>query len=184
MFCPHTQRYMVGVLPLTREWIEITHVRVEMSVDVFSLSRGSGLKSLDSDVSKLGAAVLPLTREWIEMSMRCAYPPSWRVLPLTREWIEIPKVAVIVVLSAVLPLTREWIEISSPYSLRSSLTFSLSRGSGLKYNLNLVHHIKQPRFSLSRGSGLKSPFEHAALQLSSVLPLTREWIEMPKMVYN
>ena len=68
MFCPHTQRYMVGVLPLTREWIEITHVRVEMSVDVFSLSRGSGLKSLDSDVSKLGAAVLPLTREWIEIS--------------------------------------------------------------------------------------------------------------------
>ena len=55
------------VLPLTREWIEISAV-------------GGGARS---------GGVLPLTREWIEMSSRLGSFHRNSVLPLTREWIEI-----------------------------------------------------------------------------------------------
>ena len=61
---------MIGyaVLPLTREWIEITVI----------------------SVMRLGVlCVLPLTREWIEIVFSLESFYHGKVLPLTREWIEI-----------------------------------------------------------------------------------------------
>ena len=56
-------------------------------------------------------------------------------------------------------------------------TFSLSRGSGLKFVI--VGDVSQcAAFSLSRGSGLKFDVSHSESGLHSVLPLTREWIEI------
>ena len=55
------------VLPLTREWIEISAVIVLQDI----------------------APVLPLTREWIEISILICFTIFLTVLPLTREWIEI-----------------------------------------------------------------------------------------------
>ena len=55
------------VLPLTREWIEI-------SLRILSCKR---------------FIVLPLTREWIEIARCFLKPEHLPVLPLTREWIEI-----------------------------------------------------------------------------------------------
>ena len=57
------------VLPLTREWIEI---------------------SVASATSRALSTVLPLTREWIEInSVNSKTLVVFAVLPLTREWIEI-----------------------------------------------------------------------------------------------
>ena len=61
------------VLPLTREWIEIT----------------------DGQPCKTVIPVLPLTREWIEIITVFDRHSSIIVLPLTREWIEITSVMII-----------------------------------------------------------------------------------------
>ena len=56
------------VLPLTREWIEISSQPTKkQSLPQFSLLRGSGLKFLLPHPNELICIVLPLTREWIEM---------------------------------------------------------------------------------------------------------------------
>ena len=61
----------LGVLPLAREWIEIT---LPFSASSLSL-------------------VLPLAREWIEIVGKHAAIVKRTVLPLAREWIEIPKIS-------------------------------------------------------------------------------------------
>ena len=77
----------------------------------------------------------------------------------------------------VLPLTREWIEIINFLYLSSSRTFSLLRGSGLKFYCQISLHIRY-WFSLLRGSGLKFTESVKQQPLGTVLPLTREWIEI------
>ena len=56
-----------GVLPLTREWIEMAQTAVATAAATFSLLRGSGLKYRCACAFALKAKVLPLTREWIEI---------------------------------------------------------------------------------------------------------------------
>ena len=55
------------VLPLTREWIEMSAPATEYYCP----------------------RVLPLTREWIEITKKTKSEQIAIVLPLTREWIEI-----------------------------------------------------------------------------------------------
>ena len=55
----------------------------------------------------------------------------------------------------VLPLTREWIEISSQSGANSVTSFSLLRGSGLKWQQAYERAEAMGMFSLLRGSGLK-----------------------------
>ena len=59
---------MLKVLPLTREWIEISGGGWEHVSVSFSLLRGSGLKCLAASQSAQNQYVLPLTREWIEIA--------------------------------------------------------------------------------------------------------------------
>ena len=79
------------------------------------------------------------------------------VLPLTREWIEIMVAEPVNITASVLPLTREWIEILATTTEQVEGTFSLLRGSGLKFCKSIL-----PR------------------SINGVLPLTREWIEMER----
>ena len=77
------------VLPLTREWIEISAVWSGLKLPKFSLLRGSGLKSRERNKWSVRCKVLPLTREWIEIFYLARLCYQELVLPLTREWIEI-----------------------------------------------------------------------------------------------
>ena len=63
-----------GVLPLTREWIEISNISVKGQAEVL---------------------VLPLTREWIEIAYAGEEEYFLYVLPLTREWIEIQSLSTV-----------------------------------------------------------------------------------------
>ena len=79
-----------AVLPLTREWIEIRSLQTNLTSPLFSLLRGSGLKSYDHLWQDTQDLVLPLTREWIEITKSPkGLNGTSEVLPLTREWIEI-----------------------------------------------------------------------------------------------
>ena len=80
------------VLPLTREWIEISPQQKASYLRPFSLLRGSGLKFLVFSLKIGQIFVLPLTREWIEILTTTSLRGfGTSVLPLTREWIEIQR---------------------------------------------------------------------------------------------
>ena len=86
--------------------------------------------------------------------------------------------------NTVLPLTREWIEIAPicPTENRPKRSPSYE---GVDWNLVLNSEVKiKPAFSLLRGSGLKSPPTALELPLPPVLPLTREWIEIPQPIVS
>ena len=144
------------VLPLTREWIEIVNFGMKYLSIRFSLLRGSGLKfSVDLDVAA-NYIVLPLTREWIEMFTSLTTLTRYGTFSLLRG---------------------SGLKYNGGNKARCFNRFSLLRGSGLKCDvlLNLEELLV---FSLLRGSGLKWAWQYCFVVCNSVLPLTREWIEM------
>ena len=122
--------------------------------------------------------VLPLTREWIEIYQRSQHSKRrWNGSPSHEgvDWnylsgsCQCPN-------RSVLPLTREWIEIVFRELLRQFRQFSLSRGSGLKFfrDRKITCVVRSPSHE---GVDWNTPFLLAHSN-SSVLPLTREWIEI------
>ena len=166
------------VLPLTREWIEITHTP-SLTIE---LKRSPSYEGVDWNILLIFAIkfgkVLPLTREWIEILWFLQVSDLALLFSLLRgsglkyqaqalsdvpyrfsllrgsglkwilRWMERE-------LLMVLPLTREWIEIASAYIWRLWVLCSPSY-EGVDWNSAWF----------------------AYCMAWSVLPLTREWIEI------
>ena len=138
--------------------------------------------NLDCEARRRQKKVLPLTREWIEMPLYLKNAAVFAVLPLTREWIEIEVVQAFEEVKEVLPLTREWIEIFSVLFAFTKITvFSLSRGSGLKYSLWAAESIRLYGSPSHEGVDWNLALCNL-VSLCPVLPLTREWIEIARLL--
>ena len=127
------------------------------------------------------------------------------VLPLTREWIEIHSDSPERGSRTVLPLTREWIEIQRQvHTYLICRGFSLLRGSGLKYLCIFfpINGRSSPSYEGVDWNVLANPSNLAIKcspsyegvdwndldddfgKIGCVLPLTREWIEIPYSLWS
>ena len=201
-------RMLLPVLPLTREWIEIRqdeklNVATEGSPSYEGVDWNLARARKKLDIGQ----VLPLTREWIEILLTRSRFLSCLVLPLTREWIEINHVKVnamvirrspsyegvdwnhqwrysMLVRSIVLPLTREWIEIAViSKTVHRNFGFYLLRGSGLKWLHNGYQKQRQGGSPSYEGVDWNFLLDFSLMYFLSVLPLTREWIEISLLTY-
>ena len=189
-----------GVLPLTREWIEMLSTAESSSTVLFSLLRGSGLKFIQVVLrwakvmfsllrgSGLKFQQMPTLRQQIQRSPSyegvdwngyvnnqlsgAIGSPSYEGVDWNGYY------SALAMRLSVLPLTREWIEISAAYTDGLSCLCSPSY-EGVDWNVP----VAVIRFSSSgspsyEGVDWNSRNWGQRSRLCSVLPLTREWIEI------
>ena len=124
--------------------------------------------------------VLPLTREWIEI---WAYPLSatsaGSAFSLLRGSGLKSLCVAVIYLSTMFSLLRGS-GLKSPLPCISASTSGSPSYEGVDWNVLLRRHglCTKSEFSLLRGSGLKCFSSGRPLRAASVLPLTREWIEI------
>ena len=195
------------VLPLTREWIEISQLRRwHGGRRWFSLLRGSGLKYLGYRYHQTRCTSSPSyegvdwntnyqkARETAERRSPSYEGVDWNnknhifkekllVLPLTREWIEMFGSLFIFAVVKVLPLTREWIEIPyARYSRPKCRVLPLTR-EWIEMGYCLVY--KRPRHVLPLTREWIEIYRWNSYRCADrVLPLTREWIEIGQQRRN